>query len=179
MRMVEFSDDRLSGSLDRNEGVPSMVALSSWLRTDQGRTRLRYVAVSAISVGLGELVLVVCFGFARWSVLVSNFAAFLVSTCASFSLQRRWTWGRGGRARFSREIVPFWIIAVVGLGASSLAVRAADAAAGDLSDSRLGRTAFVVAASLGAYGLLWIWKFIIFDRYLFGNGRAPAAARRP
>jgi hypothetical protein len=74
------------------------------------------------------------------------------------------------------EVIPFWVIAAVGLLASTWAARLAEGTAPQLTPSRLGQAVVVAAASLFAYGVLWVGKFVVFDRFLFG-GAAEEPAR--
>ena len=155
-----------------------MSAALGWLRTERGRMRVRYVVSSGLSVAAGQLTLAVCFGLLRWPAEASNLVAFVAGGLVSYMLNRRWTWRRSGRSHVWREIAPFWAIAVAGLVASTLAVGFADDHAELVTASRTGQTVVVMAAALGAYGLLWIVKFIVLDRYGFGLS-GPAATARP
>jgi putative flippase GtrA len=140
-----------------------------WLHSERGRIRMRYVIASVVSVIAGQIILAVCFGIARWPAEASNLAAFVVGGVVSYTLHRRWTWGRSGRSRVLREIVPFCVIAIAGLLASTWMVGLAASNADRITTSRTGQTLLVMAASLAAYGALWVVKFLLFDRYLFAE----------
>jgi hypothetical protein len=74
-----------------------------------------------------------------------------------------------------REMVPFCLMAIAGLALSTWAVRIAEIAALRLTEARAVQTAIVMGSSLGAYGLLWVAKFLAFDRVLFSAQRSIAA----
>jgi putative flippase GtrA len=131
------------------------------------RKQLRYAAASAASLAVAQAVLVATFGVAGWSPVPSNVASFAVATVFAYVVQRRWTWRRSGRSSFRREVFPFWSIAALGLLASTVAVRSASTLAGEHLASRAGQTIAVIAASTAAYGILWVLKFLAFDRLLF------------
>jgi putative flippase GtrA len=149
--------------------------LVSWLRTDRGRKRLRYMAVSLISVVVGQATLALAFGIFGWDARSSNLVAFAAGAVPSYWLNRRWTWGKRGRSHVLREMVPFCLMAIAGLALSTWAVRIAEIAALRLTEARAVQTAIVMGSSLGAYGLLWVAKFLAFDRVLFSAQRSIAA----
>ncbi len=148
-----------------------------WLGTERGRIHVRYVLVSVVSVVAGQVVLVLCFGLARLSAETSNLVAFVAGGLVSYVLHRRWTWRRSGRSRVLHEVIPFWSIAIVGLVVSTLAVGVAEDIASRNVGSRAAQTLIVMSASLAAYGVVWIVKFIVLDRYLFGAKGSPATDR--
>lgn len=148
------------------------LAVRRYFHSERGRKHARYMAASGVSVVVGQAVLAGTFGVARWSAELSNVTAFVFATVVAFLLQRRWTWRRTGRASLVREVLPFWLIAALGLIASTVAVSVAEGVARNVSTSRPTQTAIVVAASLGAYGTLWMGKFVIFDRFLFRSREA-------
>ena len=151
-------------------------SLPTWLRTDRGRIYLRYVLASAASVVAGQAVLAVCFGVLGWPARTSNFVAFVLAGLLSYALHRRWTWGKVGRSRVLREVVPFWLMAVAGLALSTWAVGAMEAAAPRLTSARLVQTILVMGASLAAFGAIWVVKFVAFDRFVFGDRAAAVEA---
>ena len=66
-------------------------------------------------------------------------------------------------------VLPFWLVSLAGLALSSLAVGLVDAA----TDNGW----FITAASVGAFGTVWLVKYAVCDRYLFGTlteGEDPA-----
>lgn len=156
-------------ALDRHDvGVPT-AAVRRFLRSDLGRKGLKYAAVSAASITITEAVLAFAFGVLGWEARVANLAAFVFGGIPAYVLNRHWTWRRTGRSHLVREVLPFWILALLGLGLSTLAVGVADDAAAELTDSRRLRTVFVVGASLAAFGTVWVAKFFAFDRLMFGE----------
>lgn len=130
------------------------------------RRLVKFAAVSAIAVAVSQTTLLVTFGLLHWEARAANLASFVLSTIPSFELNRRWTWRRGGRTHLRRELIPFWVLAFLGLVASDQATRFAAAASEDLS-SRTVRTLVVMGASLATYGVLWLVKFALLDRLVW------------
>ena len=135
------------------------------------RRLVKFAAVSAIAVVVSQATLLVTFGLLHWEARPSNLSAFVASTIPSFELNRRWTWRRSGRTHVRRELVPFWVLAFVGLLASDQATRFAATASEDLS-SRTTRTLVVMLASLTTYGVLWLVKFALLDRLVWHDRTA-------
>lgn len=132
------------------------------------RRLIKFGAVSAVAVVVSQLTLLVTFGLLHWSARPSNLAAFVLSTIPSFELNRRWTWRRTGRTHLRREIIPFWVLAIAGLVASDAATRFAESASADVA-SRTSRALVVMSASLATYGVLWLVKFTLLDRLVWGH----------
>lgn len=139
------------------------------LGSELGRKGARYAAVSVVSITITETVLAITFGGLGWEARLANLVAFVSGGVPAYVLNRRWTWRKTGRSHLTREVLPFWVLAFLGLALSTLAVGVADDAAAELTDSRRLQTVFVVAASLAAFGTVWVAKFFAFDRLLFGE----------
>jgi putative flippase GtrA len=139
----------------------------------------RYVATSAISVVVSLVALYVFYRVVKiGSAGLANVIATAIATVPSYYLNRSWAWGKSGRSDLWREVVPFWLIAFVGLVLSTLAVDLASHEAHRLSHAHEVQTALVEAANLLTYAVLWVGKFLLFNRVLF-KGAAPTAAPEP
>lgn len=129
------------------------------LRAEHGLKALRYCGVSVVNVTVGISVLVVCHGVLGWPAVGANLAAWMVSTVPAYILSRAWVWQRSGPHRLGGEVLTFWIMALVGLGLSSLVVAIIE----QLAD----RTVLVVAGNFGAYGTVWVAKYVFLDRVMW------------
>ena len=109
--------------------------------------------------------------------VVANVIATFAGMVPSFELNRRWVWRARGRPSVRRQVVPFVVLSLTGLALSTAAVHVAAAMTADWS--RATATIAVVAANLGAFGLVWIAQFVILDRVLFRHRPAPPAVRKP
>ena len=117
------------------------------LRAEHGLKALRYCGVSVVNVTVGVTVLSICHGVLGWPAVGANLAAWMVSTVPAYLLSRAWVWRRSGPHRLGGEVLTFWIMALIGLVLSSLAVRAVE--------EFTSETVFVVAGNLAAYGTVW------------------------
>jgi len=140
-------------------------ALIEQARSPTGQKFLKYSAVSVISVAVNVVLLVFAYAVLDWSAAPANVFAVGVSAIPSYYLNRRWAWGKRGRSHFLKEVVPFWALAFLGLVISTIAV--------DLVENHIehlhkaARTVLLAATQIGAFGVLWVVKFIIFNELLF------------
>ncbi|PZS23540.1 MAG: hypothetical protein DLM54_00975 [Acidimicrobiales bacterium] len=150
-------------------------ALLAWSRTPPGRKACRYSIVSVVSVAVSSVVLFLTFYvLALWSAVVCNVVATSVASVPSYYLNRRWAWGKSGRSHLLKEVVPFWALALLGLGLSTWAVDLADRYGPDITPSHLGQAIVVIVAQVAGFGVVWVGKFIIFNRLLFVDRPSPA-----
>ena len=127
---------------------------------------VRYTLVSVISVIVSQVVL---FGLQLGGVRegLANIIACGVATVPSYELNRKWAWGKRGKSHMWKEVVPFWALAFLGLAFSEWAVVVAAAWARHHHLGHLGKSVLVNLAALAAFGVLWVGKFIFFNKVLF------------
>ena len=128
---------------------------------------VRYTAVSVVSVCVQQAVLFVALFF--WAARTSNIVAVCVSAVPSYYLNRVWAWGKTGKSHLMKEVVPFWVMALAGLVLSTWAADFAESHAHQITTSHLGMKLVVMAATVGAFGILWVGKFVVFNKVLFVN----------
>jgi putative flippase GtrA len=120
---------------------------------------LRYAAVSAVSVGITQTLLVALHVRLGWSPTTANVWAVSLAAAPSYLLNRRWVWRVTGDHSLTREVLPFWASAFAGLVLSTVIV----GIAAQYSASPLVAN----GANLSAFGSLWVLKFLWLDRLLF------------
>jgi len=125
----------------------------------------KYAGVSVISTIVSQVTLFLTFVvFRLMSEVPANILANVVATVPSYYLNRKWVWGKGGRSHFWREVVPFWVLSFIGLAFSSLAVYLAGTFARHHHLGHGATTLLVNAANLVSFGILWIVKFVIYNK---------------
>jgi putative flippase GtrA len=125
----------------------------------------KYAAVSVVSTAVSQLTLFLTFdALSLMSEVPANILANVLATVPSYTLNRRWVWGKSGQSHFWREMVPFWVLSFIGLAVSNLAVWGAGAFAHHhhLDHSTTGL--LVNAANLMSFAVLWVGKFIIYNK---------------
>lgn len=148
--------------------MPSVLtAIAERARTPTGRKAVRYTLVSVISVAVSQVALFALFAGAHWTARSANFGAFVAGGIPSYILNRRWAWGKTGRSHLWREVVPYWGLAFLGLAMSTVAVELAEDWAHDVTNTRLLQACIVNGAAVGAFGILWVGKFFLFNKVIF------------
>jgi putative flippase GtrA len=136
-------------------------------RTPDGVKMVRYTLISAICVVISIIVLAFTKGLLGWPALWANIFACAVATVPSYELNRKWAWGKSGKSHLWREVVPFWALAFIGLAFSTWSAVGAEALAKHRHLGHASQTVLVEIAVLMSYAVLWIGKFVIFNKVLF------------
>ena len=123
-----------------------------------GAKAIKYSMVSVVAVVVSQAVLTLCL-WLDWAPVVANFVAVTIGCIPSYTLNRAWVWGKRGRNHWRREVLPFWIMALIGLVFSTFLV----ALAAEFTDADI----MVNLANLTAFGILWVVKFLVLDAVLF------------
>lgn len=139
----------------------------SEFRTRHGRKLLRFGAVSAFNVVLGQVLLYGAQVAMGWEPVAANTFAVCVGSLPAYFLSRYWVWEKKGKNHLIREVVPFWTLALIGFAFSTAAIWYVDV--------MWAPAPWVInLTSLAAYGVVWVAKFVILDRILFRPEEAPA-----
>jgi putative flippase GtrA len=128
---------------------------------------MRYSGVSVVNVVVGQSLLILAFGVFGWTAVLANVFSACIAAGPAYLMNRRWVWQKGGRSHLFSEVLPFWALALAGLGVSTATVSLASVFAHDLTPDRFIRTVMVAAAVLVAYGIVWVVRFFILDSYVF------------
>ncbi len=131
---------------------------------------VRYSAASVVSVVVSFTFIVLFNGVFGWSAVVSSTLATAIATIPSYELNRKWAWGRSGKGHLLREIVPFWVLAFIGWAFSTYSVLLTERSLKhDHSMVHIEKTAIIAVVYVGAFGVLWVVKFVIFNKVLFAS----------
>lgn len=142
-----------------------MGELWAWIRSPEGMKVVKYTSVSVISAATSQVVLILVYGvLSLWTEVWSTLFANIVAGVPSYMLNRRWVWGKSGRSHWWREILPFWVMSISGIGFAFYAASLAHTFANDHHLHHLARTALVMGANIFAFGILWFLKFLVLNR---------------
>lgn len=141
--------------------TPSGDARSQLARlvADHGSKVLRYCGVSVVNVVVGQSILAFCLAVLDLSAIVSQFWSAMLSAIPAYILSKRWVWKQASSDSFRSEVLPFWVMAAIGLGFALIVVGLADRA----TDS----TPVLMLSSLGAYGIVWVAKYLVLDQLMW------------
>ena len=133
--------------------------------TPSGKKMFRYATVSVVSTIISFSLLGLFFGvFRLWSEVPDTVLANMIASVPAYYLNRRWSWGKTGRSHLTREVLPFWAMSIAGISLSILTASYAHHLSNAYHLHHFGRTVLVEGANTGAFGLLWILKFLLFNR---------------
>lgn len=109
------------------------------------------------------------FGVLAASATVSGAVAFVAGAVPNFLILRFWTWRRSGPVGIRRELLPYLaVITFSGLVAVGVTA-GVDRLIGDTINDRVMRTVVVAVAFNASFLPLFILKFALLDRLVFGS----------
>lgn len=135
-----------------------------------GKKAIKYTVGSGISAVASQVVFMTSFGIFHWfSAHGSSILATLAGAIPSYFLNRRWAWQRKTRSSFSKEVLPYLAMAVIGLVWSTFATDYANSHSGIVGGSNTLKVLFVSGAYFGAFAILWVAKFAFLNKVLFAS----------
>jgi putative flippase GtrA len=136
-----------------------------WLHTHEGRKIFRYTMVSVISTAVSTIVIVIVYGVAKlWTEVPSTIFGNAVATFPSYWLNRRWAWGKSGRSHFVKEVLPFWVMAALGIAFSIIGASLARHIGQHFKLGHLELTVLVLVANVVSFAVFWVVKLLVFNR---------------
>ncbi len=165
--------DRVVGALFRL--LPGR--LGKWHETPEGRKKVRYAIVSVVAVPVGTVAVAV-FDVVQRSAGVAAVLGNSVGAVPSYLLNRYWVWGKNDRNRLLTEVLPFWMITLIGIAFSFFVAHEAGQFTRHHGVGGPARILILLLANLAGFGVLWVAKYVFFDRVLFVVNR-PESAQAP
>ena len=151
-----------------SESLTVFERAQEYRKTPEFRRLFRYSMVSVITTVFALGLLGLFFGVLKLaSAAECNLLATAITTVPSYYLNRAWAWGKTGKSHLTKEIIPFWTVAIVSAALSTLVVHLSATAAHDVTHSHALLTLVVEAANFTTYGVLWVSKFWLFNKVLF------------
>jgi len=152
------------GTIDRL--LESLPVIGTWYRTPDGRKKLRYAMVSVVAVPVGTAGVL----FFNLVGLSAGWSAVLGNSCGavpSYLLNRYWVWGKNDKNRLFGEVLPFWMITLVGIGFSFVVAHEAGQVTRHHGITGAARLLILLLANIAGFGVLWVAKYIVFNKVLF------------
>ena len=147
-------------------------------RSRLARLFTRFAAGTVVSTACSQLTLVLLFGVLDASAAVSGAVAFVAGAIPNFLIHRFWTWRRSGPVRMRRELMPYLaVITFSGLVAVGITTGVDRLLGGAIADHAL-RTAVIAVVYGLSYLPVFVLKFALLDRLVFGVEDNVAARRR-
>jgi putative flippase GtrA len=121
----------------------------------------KFAGVSLFGTVMSQVLIWWLHGGRGLSGVEANIIAVCVTAVPAFLLNKRWVWSHTGAHSVDKEMLPFWLLSMAGLVLSTLFVWIATA--------WVDASWMVSAANLAGFGVLWVLKFWMLDRFLFGQ----------
>jgi putative flippase GtrA len=132
----------------------------------------RFAAGTAVSTACSQAAFVLLFGVLSVSATVSGAVAFVAGTVPNFLIHRYWTWRRSGPVGIRRELLPYLVV-ITFSGLVAVGITAGvDRLIGETINDRAMRTVIVAVAFNASFLPLFILKFTLLDRLVFGADEA-------
>lgn len=135
---------------------------------------IRYSASSVVATAISQLAFLVCY-WVGTPAMPASVIAFAAGAVPNYLLNRRWAWGRTGRAHPTRELLPYVLITLGTAVVVAFLTTLADAWIREMIDAHSLRTLLAGTAYLASNGVTFILKFVLFDRYVFAAPADPEA----
>lgn len=125
---------------------------------------LKYAGGSVIATGCSEAVFVLMYGVLDTSTTWASIVSWFAGALPNYWMNRRWAWQRSGRPNFKHEVLPYGAIVLVTLVLATVLTGAAHALFTHFGVSASARVALVAITFLGVYGVMFILRYVLFDR---------------
>jgi putative flippase GtrA len=150
-------------------------ALIDHARSDEGRKKLRYAGVSVFFVPVGQGLIQILGLFMTFTQASIVSAAIL--TLPNFFANKRFVWRVTSKENQRTQIAIFWVAAMLGVSFATGLTWITEQVTVD--SSPLVQRIAVFFAQLTGFGIVWVGRFLILDRWLFKlthAGREPSPA---
>ncbi len=154
----------------------SLPGLVSHARTEEASKWLRYCGVSTVFVPLGQIAIQV-FGFWLDSYTAASLLSAAVVTIPNFFANKNFVWRVTSRENLRRQMLVFWVAMMLGVALATFFTHVVENVMAD--HQRLSRGAFVFLAQLGGYGIVWVGRFLLLERWLFRPSDNTQSHRAP
>ena len=165
-----------SALLTRARALPLVQRVS---RSAYAAKVTKYAIGSVIALATSVIVFAVSYVILDGHPTTCSILAFFAGAIPNWILNRRWAWKLRGRADFLREIVAYIAVSGVVLVASSVSTSAMQSwVKGHVTPHHGIRVLLVTGAYVFVQAVLFVVKFVIYDKWVFaGQSRLRAAVR--
>jgi len=134
-------------------------------RSEQGRKQIRYAAVSVVFVPVGQILIQVlgAMVFDRDYTKASIVAAAIL-TVPNFFANKMWVWKDTSRDKLRTQVLVFWVAAMLGVAAATGLTYLVEQ---QFHNEGAVEALAVFCAQLVGFGIVWVGRYLILDRWLF------------
>ncbi len=134
-------------------------------RSDEGRKQLRYIGVSVVFVPLGQ-VFIQIFGLLldRNYTLASVISAAIL-TLPNFFANKIFVWKVSSKDNLRTQVLVFWVAAMLGVTLATTLTYFVEKLVSN--QSAVIEAGAVMCAQLLGFGVVWVGRYLILDKWLF------------
>jgi putative flippase GtrA len=137
----------------------------------------RYALGSVVALGTSVVVFAVLYVLGA-STTVCSIVAFFAGAVPNWVLNRRWAWEVTGKVEVAREVIGYSIVSLLAVVASSVATGWTNSEIQSLPKHSGIHVLLVTGSYVVVQALLFVMKFVVYDRWVFaGRSRFRAALR--
>jgi len=159
------------------DGITGHRALYRRLAASRLTVKVTRYAIGSVVALLTSVVVFALLLDAGVGTTADSVLAFIAGAVPNWILNRRWAWERTGEMDVAREVLGYTLISVIALAASSAGTGWVDAILRHhLTQQHALRVVLVTLAYVTVQGLLFVAKFVAYDRWVFRSdvARQPA-----
>ncbi len=131
---------------------------------------LRYALTSGLTTGISEATLLALYATGFLGATGAAVMANLAGTVPSYLLSRYWIWPEADRSGAARQMGLYWATSAISLVVSTAGTSMAGAHA---PAGHIAHVIVVGSAYIGTVAVLWVAKFIVYQRFIFRSRVAP------
>jgi putative flippase GtrA len=142
-------------------------------RSELVRRVFRFGTNAIVATICSQATFIALYGPLGASTTVSSTLAWLAGAIPNYWLNRSWTWRRRGRPSVTRELVPYAAIVLGTLALAIVATGLGEALLEQTTVSPTAQTLLVWAIYFSVYLVMFIFRFLLFDRLFRTSGTTP------
>lgn len=145
-----------------------------WSQSPFGQKAIRYTLGSGIAFGISQAVFLTSFAILHlFGSRNSSILATLAGAVPSYFMNRHWAWQKRSRSHLSKEVIPYFVMAIVSLVFSTWSADFASSHRSWVGSSHLVQVGSVDAAYIASFVILWFAKYKFMDKVLFASSHQP------
>ena len=142
----------------------SLSGFIAYARTEEARKKLRYAGVSVVFVPLGQGLIQV-FGLWLDDYTTASLLAAAILTVPGFFANKHFVWRVRSGENLRFQVLVYWVAVMLAVSLATLFTYLIENAMAD--QTVLVRGAAVFCAQMLGFGIVWVCRFLMLDRWLF------------
>lgn len=148
----------------------SPTAVMAHARSDEGRKQLRYAGVSLVFVPVGQILIQVLaatvFSGDENNFTWASITAAAILTLPNFFANKYLVWKETSKDNLRTQVLVFWVAAMLGVTFATLLTFFVEGQVHNKVSGLVEALAVFIAQLVG-FGIVWVGRYLILDRWLF------------